>query len=311
VRAVSRRPAVTVVGSINQDMVARVPRLPGPGETVLGHDLVMVPGGKGLNQAVAAARAGAMTSFIGMVGDDSAGQHLLAVLDEEGVDTRGVATVGALTGRALISVADDGENHIVVVPGANAAVSVAHVDRHHAPVERARVVLAQLEIPLVAVEAALRRARAAGVTTILNATPPLPLDAELLRLVDVLVVNEHEAAALAGGSVSTSADASDAGRALRATGCGVVVVTLGSEGAVLVSEGGVVHRPAIRVEVIDTTAAGDAFAGTFAARLAAGADAGDALRWAVAAGALAVTTLGAAPSIPARSDVERLLDRPG
>jgi ribokinase len=208
-------------------------------------------------------------------------------------------------------VADDGENHIVVVPGANAAVSVAHVDRHHAPVERARVVLAQLEIPLAAVEAALRRARASGVTTILNATPPLPLDGDLLRLVDVLVVNEHEAAALAGGAVSTSTEASDAGRVLRALGCGVVVVTMGSEGAVLVSEGGVVHRPAIRVEVIDTTGAGDAFAGTFAARLATGAELADALRWAVAAGALAVTTLGAAPSIPARSDVERLLDRAG
>jgi ribokinase len=271
----------------------------------------MVPGGKGLNQAVAAARAGATTAFVGMVGDDSAGQHLLAVLDEEGVDTRGVATVGALTGRALISVADDGENHIVVVPGANAAVSVAHVDRHHAPVERARVVLAQLEIPLVAVETALRRARASGVTTILNATPPLPLDADLLRLVDVLVVNEHEAAAMAGGSVANSTDASDAGRALRASGCGVVVVTLGSEGAVLVSEDGVVHRPAIRVEVIDTTAAGDAFAGTFAARLAEGAELAEALRWAIAAGALAVTTLGAAPSIPGRSDVQRLLDRVG
>jgi ribokinase len=311
VSVVSRRPAVTVVGSINQDMVARVPRLPGPGETVLGHDLVMVPGGKGLNQAVAAARAGATTAFVGMVGDDSAGQHLLAVLDEEGVDTRGVATVGALTGRALISVADDGENHIVVVPGANASVSVAHVDRHHASVERARVLLAQLEIPLLAVEAALRRARASGVTTILNATPPLPLDAELLRLVDVLVVNEHEAAALAGGSVSSSTDASDAGRALRASGWGVVVITLGSEGAVLVSENGVLHRPAIRVEVIDTTAAGDAFAGSFAARLAGGAELADALRWAVAAGALAVTAFGAAPSIPAGSDVQRLLDRVG
>ncbi len=310
-RPVTRRPAVTVVGSINQDMVARVPRLPGPGQTVLGHDLVMAPGGKGLNQAVAAARAGANTAFVGMVGDDSAGQHLLAVLDEEGVDTRGVATVEALTGRALISVADDGENHIVVVPGANAAVSVAHVDRHHAPVERARVVLAQLEIPLVAVEAALSRARAAGVTTILNATPPLPLDASVLGLVDVLVVNEHEAAALAGGSVSSPTEASDAGRALRESGCGVVVVTLGSDGAVLVSEEGVVHRPAIPVEVIDTTAAGDAFAGTFAARLAAGADLADALRWAVAAGALAVTALGAAPSIPVRRDVERLLARAG
>jgi ribokinase len=308
---VTRRPAVTVVGSINQDMVARVPVLPGPGQTVLGHDLVMVPGGKGLNQAVAAARAGASTAFVGMVGNDSAGQHLLAVLDEEGVDTRGVATVGALTGRALISVADDGENHIVVVPGANAAVSVAHVDRHHGPVERARVLLAQLEIPLVAVEAALSRARAAGVTTILNATPPLPLGPELMSVVDILVVNEHEAAALAGGSVSSSAEASDAGRSLRAAGCGVVVITLGSEGAVLVSEHHVLHRPAIRVEVIDTTAAGDAFAGSFAAQLAAGAELADALRWAVAAGALAVTTLGAAPSIPARRDVERLLDRVG
>ena len=302
---------MTVVGSINQDMVARVPRLPGPGETVLGHELVMVPGGKGLNQAVAAARAGATTAFVGMVGNDSAGQHLRAVLDEEGVDTRGVATADALTGRALISVADDGENHIVVVPGANAVVSAAHVDRHHATVERARVVLAQLEIPLVAVEAALRRARAAGVTTILNATPPLPLGAELLGLVDVLVVNEHEAAAMAGGSVATSADAADAGRALRASGCGVVVITLGSEGAVLVSEADVVHRPAIRVEVIDTTAAGDAFAGSFAASLAAGAELPEALRWAVAAGALAVTKLGAAPSIPARRDVERLLGRVG
>ena len=131
-----------------------------------------------------------------------------------------------MTGRALISVADDGENHIVVVPGANAAVSVAHVDRHHTSVERARVVLAQLEIPLVAVEAALRAA-AAGVTTILNATPPLPLDAAVLGLVDVLVVNEHEAAALAGGSVSSSTEASDAGRCAAGAGCGVVVVTLG------------------------------------------------------------------------------------
>jgi ribokinase len=125
------------------------------------------------------------------------------------------------------------------------------------------------------------------------------------------VVNEHEAAAMAGGSVANSTDASDAGRALRASGCGVVVVTLGSEGAVLVSEDGVVHRPAIRVDVIDTTAAGDAFAGTFAARLAEGAELAEALRWAIAAGALAVTTLGAAPSIPGRSDVQRLLDRVG
>ena len=138
----SRHPDVTVVGSINQDMVARVPRLPGAGQTVLGHELLIVPGGKGLNQAVAAARSGASTAFVGMVGQDGAGTHLLGVLSDEGIDTHGVLRVGALTGRALIAVADDGENHIVVVPGANWVVSPAHIDHHRVRIDSARVVLA-------------------------------------------------------------------------------------------------------------------------------------------------------------------------
>ena len=306
----SRHPDVTVVGSINQDMVARVPRLPGAGQTVLGHELLIVPGGKGLNQAVAAARSGASTAFIGMVGQDSAGTHLLAVLSDEGIDTHGVLRVGALTGRALIAVADDGENHIVVVPGANWVVSPAHIDHHRVRIDSARVVLAQLEIPMDAVEEAMQRAKAGGAHTILNATPPVELPPALIRSIDFLVVNEHEAAAMAEMSVSTPADAAAAGAALRAQGCGVAIVTLGSEGAVLVSEDATLHEPAIPVEAVDTTAAGDAFAGGFAARLAEGASLADALRWAVAAGSLAVTSLGAAPSIPVRADVERLLGRP-
>ncbi len=217
----TRHPDVTVVGSINQDMVARVPRLPGPGETVLGHELVIVPGGKGLNQAVAAARAGAKTAFVGLVGEDSAGAYLLTVLDDEGIDTRGVETVGALTGRALIAVADDGENQIVVVPGANWVVSAAHVERNHARIDSAHVVLAQLEIPLDAVEEALRRARAGGARTILNATPPVELAPEMVALIDVLIVNEHEAAVMASRPVATPADAGEAGLVLRRQGWGV------------------------------------------------------------------------------------------
>ena len=305
----NRHPDVTVVGSINQDMVARVPRLPGPGETVLGHELVIVPGGKGLNQAVAAARAGARTAFVGLVGEDSAGAYLLTVLDDEGIDTHGVEAVGALTGRALIAVAEDGENHIVVVPGANWLVSAAHIEHNRTRIDSARVVLTQLEIPLDAVEEALRRARAGGARTILNATPPVELAPVLVALIDVLIVNEHEAAAMASRPVTNPAQAVEAGLALRRQGCGVVVVTLGSEGAVLVSEQATIHEPAIAVEAIDTTAAGDAFAGGFAARLADGATWAEALRWAVAAGALAAMALGAAPSIPMRADVEQLLAR--
>jgi ribokinase len=304
---VKRDADVTVVGSINQDMVARVPRLPGPGQTILGHDLVLVAGGKGLNQAVAAARSGARTALVGMVGEDSAAGHLLSVLSDEGVDIHGVSKAGALTGRALIAVADDGENHIVVIPGANWVLSAEHVDHHHKRITRASAVLVQLEVPLDAVEAALGHGRAGGARTLLNATPPVELSPELFRLIDVLIVNEHEATALASVAVDTPAHAADAARALRGLGCGVAIVTLGAAGAVLVSDEGTIHEPAVPVEAVDTTAAGDAFSGAFAARLTEGVTLQEALRWAVAAGSFAVTALGAAPSIPLRSDVERML----
>ncbi len=306
-----KHPLVTIVGSANQDLVARVDVLPGPGQTVLGHDLLIVPGGKGLNQAVAAARAAARTAFVGMVGDDSAGAHLRGVLDDEGVDIRGLATVGALTGRALIAVANDGGNHIVVVPGANWVVSADHVDRHRDRIRTASVVLCQLEIPLEAVARALALAREGGALTVLNAAPPQVLGADLLGLVDVLVVNEHEAAVLASSAVESVANAEAAGQALRGLGCGSVIVTLGAAGAVLVGAADTVHQPAFKVVAVDTTGCGDAFTGALAARLAAGDELTTALHWAAAAGAVAATALGAVPSIPMEADVERLLTHAG
>jgi ribokinase len=304
-------PVVTVVGSANQDMVARVGRLPGAGQTVLGHDLVVVPGGKGLNQAVAAARAAARTAFVGMIGDDGAGVHLRGVLNDEGIDIRGLAKVGALTGRALISVADDGSNHIVVVPGANWVVTADYIDRHRERIRNARVVLCQLEIPLEAVERTLSIARAGEARTLLNAAPPQLLEGDLLGLVDVLVVNEHEAGVLISGTVETVKHAEAAAKALRERGCGAVIVTLGAHGAVLVTDETCVHQPAFEVVAVDTTGCGDAFIGALAARLADGDDLPTALRWSTAAGAVAATTLGAVPSMPMEADVERLLGQAG
>ena len=196
---------VSVVGSANQDMVAQVDVLPRPGQTVLGRDLIISPGGKGLNQAVAAARASAPTAFIGLVGRDNAGVHLRDVLIEEGIDIRGLGQATALTGRALISVARGGGNHIVVVPGANWAITPAHVDRHREQVRASATLLCQLEIPTETVAHALRLARASGTRTVLNAAPTTTLDRSLLELVDVLVVNEHEAAMLAAAVAPGSA----------------------------------------------------------------------------------------------------------
>jgi ribokinase len=301
------RPLVTVVGSANQDILAQVERLPSPGETILGHDLVIAAGGKGLNQAVAAARAAARTAFVGLVGDDPAGANLRSILSGEGIDIRALGRAGPITGRALIAVAGDGDNQIIVVPGANWAMTPRYVDDHRDRITHASVLLCQLEIPLEAVERALSLAHTAGVCTLLNAAPPRPLEHDLLALVDVLLVNEHEAAILASLAVASIADAELAGRALVAQGCGAAIVTMGAAGAVLVSSAGVRHQPAFAVPVLDSTGAGDAFAGGLAARLAAGDDLEAALHWATAAGSLAVTTFGAVPSIPMEADVERLL----
>lgn len=280
---------VCVVGSANLDLVATTERLPGPGETVMGGDFAEHPGGKGLNQAVGAARAGARTAFVGAVGDDAAGRTLLDVMRGDGIDASHVAVRDGLpTGRALIGVSAQGENSIIVVSGANASVTGEQIPAAH-------VVLAQLEVPVEAVHAAFVAARSAGATTVLNPAPAAALPVELLALCDVVVPNEHEVELLGGVG------------ALLASGASAVVVTLGGRGAELHTAEGIVPIAPFRVETVDTTAAGDTFCGALCARLALGDPLPDALRFASAAAAISTTRRGAVPSVPRTAETEALL----
>jgi ribokinase len=280
--------AVCVVGSANLDLVATTAHLPAPGETVLGTDFAQHPGGKGLNQAIAAARAGAPTSFVCCVGDDDAAMVLLAELAAAGVDASHVSRGARPTGRAVITVDEGGENSIVVVPGANSELTVTALPP-------AAALLVQLEVPIGAVAAALRLAREAGTITILNPAPAARLSPEVLGFVDVLVPNEHELAALGPTDV------------LLAAGVRAVVTTLGDAGARVVTGERAWHVAPFQVIALDTTGAGDAFCGVLAVRLAAGDSLEPAVRMAAAAGALATTRSGAAPSMPLASEIDALL----
>lgn len=280
---------VCVVGSANLDVVARTRRHPSPGETVLGDAYHEYPGGKGLNQAVAAARSGAAVAFVGAVGDDDAGRRLVQVLVDDSIDADGVVVRAEPTGRALIVVDTAGENSIVVVPGANAQLT-------RPSVPEASVVLCQLEVPLAAVVAAFTRAARRGAITVLNPAPVIELPGELIAQCDVIVPNEHEVELLGGAE------------ALLSAGCGTVVVTRGGDGIDVYTSGGVRHRPAVPVDVADTTGAGDAFCGALATRLAAGDGVWEATRWAAAAGALATTRHGAVPAQPHAAAIQALLD---
>ena len=284
---------VCVVGSANLDLVATTSRIPGPGETLLGSGYAEHAGGKGLNQAVASARSGADVRFVGCVGDDDAGRSMRAVLAGEGIDASELTTSHSPTGRALIIVDANGENSIVVVPGANHDVSLPE------SLPDARVVLCQLEVPLEQVANALRAGRRAGATTILNPAPAAPLQAEILAACDVIVPNEHEVELLGGVG------------ALLAAGCRAVVVTRGGAGVDVHTDDGTEHCPAFAVEVVDTTGAGDAFCGALAARLAAGDELQAAVRWAAAAGALATTVVGAVPAQPRAEAIRALLASAG
>lgn len=327
------RARICVVGSLNADIVVRSPRLPAPGETVLGGPLAVYPGGKGANQAVAAARMGVAVSMVGAVGDDEHGRIVRAALEAEGIDLSGLSTrAGVATGVGVVTVAEGGENSIVVAPGANHTVTPADLERSRAAISAADVLLLQLEIPLETVARAARLARNAGTTVLLNAAPGGPLPADLLADVDVLLVNEVEAEALGGsaapgpgttprtgGGVPSSPE--DLLKAISRTGIGTLIVTAGERGAWYLSGQEIGGRvEAFGVEAVDSVGAGDAFAGVLAARWAehqAASRAGvdpmgllDALTWASAAGALAATRVGAIPSLPRRAEVVALLKRP-
>lgn len=289
---------IVVVGSANMDLVATAPALPAPGQTVLGHTFTTVPGGKGANQAVAAARAGAQCWVIAAVGDDAFGAGLRRGLHDGGVRTDLVRVVPGASGVALIAVDDSGENQIVVAPGANGALTGLS-DPDRLAIADADVLMAQLEIPLETVAEAARAARRAGTRVLLNCAPACPLPADLLSTVDLLVVNEGEAAVLAGDAVDPVAALLDRVPA--------VVTTLGARGATYADRDGARHSvPAPRVAAVDTTGAGDAFAGAFAVAWAEGRPVPEALRWACAAGAACARTLGAVSSLPTREQIDEL-----
>ncbi len=303
-------PAIVVVGSINLDLVVRCAALPRPGQTVTGDDLQEHGGGKGANQAVAAARLGAHTTLIGRVGDDGAGQRLRAGLATEGVMVpRDLVSAAVPSGTAIIAVERGGENHILLVPGANALLTPADVERHAEHIRAAQVLLLQLEIPTPTVIVAARIARAAGVRVLLDPAPAPTLLDPALFTVALLSPNRSEVEALVGRPLPTIAAVSDAARELIARGADAVVITLGADGAVLCADGATRHLPTFPVDAVDATAAGDAFKAALAVRWAEGTSLDDAVRFALAAGALAASRPGAQPSLPRRAEVDALLAR--
>lgn len=299
---------VLVVGSSNTDLVIRVPRIPRPGETVLGGAFSTAAGGKGANQAVAAARAGGRVAFVARIGDDQFGRESLEGLGRDGIDTRFVLTTpGAASGIALITVDERGENSISVASGANALLSAADVGRAAEAFAAADIVLLQLESPLETVEAAAREAKRRGVPVILNPAPARELGDALLAGVSVLTPNEHEAGLLTGIPVRDERSARDAARRLRERGPGTVIVTLGERGVLALAAGFEASLPAFKVKPVDTTAAGDVFNGALAVALAEKLPLPDAVRFAQAAAAISVTRPGAQPSAPTRAEIEALL----
>ncbi len=292
---------VTVVGSLNMDLVARSPHIPQPGETIIGGELHTLPGGKGANQAVAAARLGAATAMVGKVGQDGFAAPLLKNLEAANIDHSFVQQDAAsATGVALIVVDDAGENSIVVAPGANHQLSPADIAAAEAVITGAKVLLLQLEIPLESVTKAAQLAQANNVTVILNPAPAQELPAELLNAVDILTPNETETELLTGAPVNNQRDAEAAAAKLRDQGVAAVILTLGSKGALLIDGDQNILVPSFSITPVDTTAAGDAFMGGLAVALAEGQSLPEALRWGNAAGALAATKLGAQPSLPRR-----------
>ena len=293
---------ILVIGSLNMDLVARCERLPQSGQTVFGSDFFTAPGGKGANQAVAAARLGARVTMAGCVGNDQFGCTLLRGLRADRVECELVRQVAQPTGTALITVDAQGANTIVVISGANMACDAALVDRAFASVDRPGVLLLQNEIPEAANRHAIGAARAAGWFVVLNPAPARAVPSELLRLTDLIAPNETEATALTGSN-----DPREAAQHLLMRGARSVLVTLGGQGALFCRSDGAWQCPAVPVQAIDTTAAGDAYIGALTVALAEGRGMPDSQAFAGAAAGLAVTRLGAQPSLGSRSEVEEFI----
>jgi ribokinase len=295
---------IIIIGSMNMDMMVRTDHIPRPGETVMGRDFLMNPGGKGANQAVAVARLSGDAKFVGKIGNDLFGRQAAQLFREEGVDTSGLSSDPELpSGIALITVDQHGENSIVVAPGANASLNPSDVRAHIDDTPNAKVLLLQLEIPLETVSFAINMAKDKGIKVILNPAPAQILTDELLSAVDILTPNETEAEYLTGISVFDLDSAKQAAQSLHAKGVVSVIITLGQKGALLYHNGEFQHIPAIKVEAIDTTAAGDVFNGALAVAITEGKELSQAIEFACHAAALSVTRIGAQSSIPYRNEL--------
>jgi len=297
---------IVVIGSINMDLVLHVPRMPLPGETLTGGAFQTIPGGKGANQAVACARLGRQpVAMVGCVGDDAFGQTLRAALVSDGIDVSHVTQLaGVASGIASILVDASGQNSIVIAGGANDLLTPGHIDAALPMLQRASIVVLQLETPPATVRHAIAVAHGLGKTVVLNPAPAASLPAAVLAQVDYLIPNEIEAAMLLGAATASAADAGDHAAALRARGCRNVLVTLGSKGVHAALAGGTRDFPAQAVKAIDTTAAGDTFIGGFVAALAAGAAPASAIDLGQRAAAIGVTRHGAQTSIPYLHELE-------
>jgi ribokinase len=301
---------VVVFGSINMDLVARTPRLPGPAETILGHEFFTAPGGKGANQAVAVAKLGIPTKIVGRVGADGFGQELQQHLANIGVDTSAILVDETISsGVALIAVDDTAQNSIIVIPGANGQVAESDVQRLEAHLAQAKVLLLQFEIPLEATLAAARVGQQQNLTIILDPAPVCDIPAELYKLVDIITPNEVEASHLVGFPVKTEAEAQRAAQVLLEKGVKTAIIKLGALGAFYATADEQTFVPAYQVKAIDTVAAGDAFNGGLASALVEGRDLASAVRWAAAVGALSTTKAGAQPSMPSRAEVEAFMEK--
>ncbi len=303
---------ISILGIFVADAAFRASRPPRMGETLIGLGFNLGPGGKGSNQAVAAARLGASVSFISRLGDDAFARLAIDLWDNEGIQALVEHDSNSFTGAAYIYVDDQtGDNAIIVVPGAASDVSEQDVERHRNSIEGSSIFMTQLETPVSAARRGLRIAREAGVTTILNPAPAAPVDSQLLALCDYLIPNESEASLLTGMDVVSPQDAGVAATSLQERGAGTVIITLGENGAMYCDGKVQVHVPPVRAgQVIETTGAGDCFCGAFAWALDAGVEPLEATRYACAAAAISVTRPGTAPSMPTRKEIAALRSNP-
>lgn len=299
------KPSIVVVGSSNTDMVIQSDHLPAAGETILGGTFLMTQGGKGANQAVAAARLNGQVTFIAKVGSDIFGQKSLQVYKEDGIDTRYISTdTNLASGIALINVDSNGENCIAVAPGANGALSIADINKAATILGKASIILIQLEIPLETVKHVATFAHSNNIKLILNPAPACPLPDEVLNKISVITPNKKEAEMLTGIKISDIDSAKEAAKILAAKGIETVIITMGAEGALILKNGLFEAVPAVKVKAADTTAAGDVFNGALAVAMSEGKSMADAVRFANAAAAISVTRPGAQASAPYRNEVE-------